>query len=387
MKKYLLLLLAVCQGGAVMAQQPTSYKMKVTLKSGEKIVMLTEDIDSLTFADYDKVKVNLSERFVTSSTVAVNIELQENSKRFYALCLPASQQIPENQLKDYILAHKTVEKETSYKKSFDMLQPETEYTVYALAFDINDVPSEVSKITLKTGKVEDDELTIKVNSVTRRTVDFSVKPKNPNTKFYTLCSGLDKYYKDCDERENHGDVVKHYIAMWTYFASMYGGTWQSLMNNDLKSGVFQDVQGRLRWNDDQMIVAFGMNEDGTLSTPVYTKNFKTQAPTPSTNQIKLEIKSVAYRKVILKATTTNNDSYYLGVQPASYVDRFSSREEMINHLCYESTVENQNFNGDTETEFNPFKPDQDYYAIAVGLDDNAPSTAPIVIKFHHPAKN
>ena len=60
---------------------------------------------------------------------------------------------------------------------------------------------------------------------------------------------------------------------------------------------------------------------------------------------------------------------------------------MINHLCYESTVENQNFNGDTETEFNPFKPDQDYYAIAVGLDDNAPSTAPIVIKFHHPAKN
>ena len=114
MKKYLLLLLAVCQGVAVMAQQPTSYKMKVTLKSGEKIVMLTEDIDSLTFADYDKVKVNLSERFVTSSTVAVNIELQENSKRFYALCLPASQQIPENQLKDYILAHKTVEKETSY---------------------------------------------------------------------------------------------------------------------------------------------------------------------------------------------------------------------------------------------------------------------------------
>ena len=60
MKKYLLLLLAVCQGVAVMAQQPTSYKMKVTLKSGEKIVMLTEDIDSLTFADYDKVKVNLS---------------------------------------------------------------------------------------------------------------------------------------------------------------------------------------------------------------------------------------------------------------------------------------------------------------------------------------
>ncbi|WP_232220070.1 hypothetical protein [Prevotella falsenii] len=251
MKKYLILLLAVCQGMAAMAQQNTSYKMKVTLKSGKKIALLAEDIDSLTFAQYEKAQVNLSKRFVTSSTIAVNMELQENCGRFYALCLPAEQKIPEDKLKDYIIEHKTLDKKTSYKKSFDMLEPEKEYTVYALAFDTNDIPSEVSKLTLKTGKAEDDELAIKINKITCRTVDYSVKSKKPNVKFYTLCSELDKYYQDCDELENKGDVVQHYIAMWTYFASMYGTTWQSIMKNDLKSGSYQDVQNSLRWNADR----------------------------------------------------------------------------------------------------------------------------------------
>ena len=171
MKKYIFLLLAACQGLATMAQENVAYKLKVNLASGEKFAFRADEVDSITFANYEKVQVNLSKRFVTSTTVAVNIELQENSKRFYALCLPAEQQIPEDQVKDYILKNKTVEAETSYKKSFDLLKPETEYTIYALAFDMNDIPSNVSKLTLKTGKVSDDPFSIAINKITNRSVD------------------------------------------------------------------------------------------------------------------------------------------------------------------------------------------------------------------------
>ena len=355
MKKYIFLLLAACQGLATMAQENVAYKLKVNLASGEKFAFRADEVDSITFANYEKVQVNLSKRFVTSTTVAVNIELQENSKRFYALCLPAEQQIPEDQVKDYILKHKTVEAETSYKKSFDLLK-------------------------LKTGKVSDDPFSIAINKITNRSVDYTVTPKDPSIKYYTLSSTLDKYYEDCSAGENAGDVIQHYIAMWTQFASWYGSTWQEMMKLDIE----------LLWDTDQMIVVFGMNDAGELVTPIYTQSYRTTAPKPSNNEIKIELaKEPAYRDVVVKTTVSNNDDYFVSVQPASYVDKFESTEEMINHLCYNTHgIAGLTHNGSKEAiEFRPSKPDQDYYVIAVGLDEGAPCTKPVMLKFHNPANN
>ena len=312
MKKYIFLLLAACQGLATMAQENVAYKLKVNLASGEKFAFRADEVDSITFANYEKVQVNLSKRFVTSTTVAVNIELQENSKRFYALCLPAEQQIPEDQVKDYILKHKTVEAETSYKKSFDLLKPETEYTIYALAFDMNDIPSNVSKLTLKTGKVSDDPFSIAINKITNRSVDYTVTPKDPSIKYYTLSSTLDKYYEDCTTGENAGDVIQHYIAMWTQFASWYSSTWQEMMKLDMKTGTYTNNQIELLWDTDQMIVVFGMNDAGELVTPIYTQSYRTTAPKPSNNEIKIELaKEPAYRDVVVKTTVSNKISLSL----------------------------------------------------------------------------
>ncbi len=390
MKKYIFLLLAACQGLATMAQENVAYKLKVNLASGEKFAFRADEVDSITFANYEKVQVNLSKRFVTSTTVAVNIELQENSKRFYALCLPAEQQIPEDQVKDYILKNKTVEAETSYKKSFDLLKPETEYTIYALAFDMNDIPSNVSKLTLKTGKVSDDPFSIAINKITNRSVDYTVTPKDPGIKYYTLSSTLAKYYEDCTAGENAGDVIQHYIAMWTQFASWYGSTWQEMMKLDMKTGTYTNNQIELLWDTDQMIVVFGMNDAGELVTPIYTQSYRTTAPKPSNNEIKIELaKEPAYRDVVVKTTVSNNDDYFVSVQPASYVDKFESTEEMINHLCYNTHgIAGLTHNGSKEAiEFRPSKPDQDYYVIAVGLDEGAPCTKPVMLKFHNPANN
>ena len=49
MKKYLLLLIAACQGLAVMAQSP-NYKMKITLKDGSKLSARTDEVEELTFS-------------------------------------------------------------------------------------------------------------------------------------------------------------------------------------------------------------------------------------------------------------------------------------------------------------------------------------------------
>ena len=387
MKKYIFLLLAACQGLATMAQENVAYKLKVNLASGEKLAFRADEVDSITFANYEKVQVNLSKRFVTSTTIAVNIELQENSKRFYALCLPADQPIPEDQVKDYILKNKTVEAETSYKKSFDLLQPETEYTIYALAFDMNDIPSNVSTLTLKTGKVSDDPFSIDIKKVSNRSVEYTVTPKDPSIKYYTLSSTLDKYYEDCTAGENAGDVIQHYIAMWTQFASWYGSTWQEMMKLDMKTGNYTNEQNELLWDADQMIVAFGMNDDGDLVTPIVTKKYRTTAPKPTGIEIKIELaRTPAYRDVAVKTTVNNDKDYFVSVQPASYVEKFATKEEMINSLCYNTHgIAGLTHNGSKEEiEFRPFKPNEYYYVIAVGLDEGAPCSEPVMLKFFNP---
>ena len=370
-----------------MAQENVAYKLKVNLASGEKLAFRADEVDSITFANYEKVQVNLSKRFVTSTTIAVNIDLQENSKRFYALCLPADQQIPEDQVKDYILKNKTVEAETSYKKSFDLLKPETEYTIYALAFDMNDIPSNVSKLTLKTGAVADDPFSIVIDNVSNRSVKYTVTPKDPSIKYYTLSSTLDKYNEDCAAGDNAGDVIQHYIAMWTQFASWYGSTWQEMMKLDMKTSTFTNEQSELLWDADQMIVAFGMNDAGELVTPIVTKKYRTNKPTPSDIEIKLELaRTPAYRDVAVKTTVNNNKDYFVSVQPASYVDKFATKEEMINSLCYNThSIAGLTHNGSKEEiEFRPFKPNEYYYVIAVGLDEGAPCSEPVMLKFLNP---
>ena len=66
MKKYILMLVAACQGLAMMAQSPM-YKMKLTQKDGSKICALTEDIESMEFFKVGKVQVEISERYKTST--------------------------------------------------------------------------------------------------------------------------------------------------------------------------------------------------------------------------------------------------------------------------------------------------------------------------------
>lgn len=384
MRKYFLILATACLSITAFAQ--TQYKMKVNLKSGENIAFLSDDVDSLTFDTYDKVKVNLSERFVTSNTVAVNIESQENVSHFYALCVPATTQIADEQIVDYIIKNKTVDKSFSYKKSFDNLEADKEYNVYALAFDKNEIPGEVSKITLRTGKPADDKLKIEVLGTTTTSVSFKVTPADNNMKYYSLCSSVEKYYQDCDAEDNAGDVFMHYVAYWKFLASMYSGyTWQDMMALSLVSGTKEENQDRLKWDTDQIIVTFGVTDDGVLSTPIYTKRTKTLAPKPSTNQISLELSDIVTGSVKVKVTTTNDEDYYLGVEQVTYVDAFSTLEEMAENLCYEVSVTNFTHRGNEESvELKPKKAGRDYYVIAIPLDNGAPSGKPVVQKFTNP---
>ena len=140
MKKYIIALVAACMGLTVTAQS-SAYKMKINMRDGSKLSVITDEVDSITFAKLGKVQATLSERYKTSTSLGVNIDIDVNASRVKAVCVPASQTIGD--VKAYVEKHATVDAPTSYKKAFDFLSPETDYVVYALAYDTNGLASEM----------------------------------------------------------------------------------------------------------------------------------------------------------------------------------------------------------------------------------------------------
>lgn len=381
------MLAAALTGTAVMAQTP-SYKMKVTLKDGTRLTALTDEVEEISFAKLGKVKVNLSERYKTSTSLGVNLDIEANASRLKAVCVPATQTVADP--KDYIEKNADVDHNGSYKKSWDFLTPETDYMVYALAYDANGLPSEVTQLALKTGKAADDPFTVEPKNVGTTRLDYTVTAKDASVKYFTICESVEKYKQDCAEGENAGDLVEHFKSMWKQFASWYGITWQEMMKGDLKTGTYDteadnNTCKHLLWDADQVVINFGMSDDGELVTPIQLSTVRTKAPKKSDIKISLSLKNNAWRDVVVSAEVSNDDTYLVNVQPASLVgDRRGA--ELQKWLLYEGSSDLTDYakSGSQDWEFTPSKGGEKYYAIAFGMDGGAPSTEPVIIEFTLP---
>lgn len=389
MKKYLLLLLAACQGLAVMAQTP-DYKMKITMKNGTKLTARTDEVEDITFAKIGKMEVTISEKYKTSTSLGVNLEVGPNVSRIKAACVPASQTITD--VKAFLEAKATVDYKGSYTKAFDFLTPETEYVVYAMAYDADGYVGDATQLKLTTGKVEDDPFVVETKNITTTTLDYVVSSKDPNVQFVIQPTGLDMYKQWCDEGANAGDVFQHFVNYWKAVGQMYGSSWQEMISLDARKGTYDsyadnNTQKVLLWDADQVIIVFGVSNEGELVTPIQITKARTLAPEPSSNKISLEIKTNEWEKfkgnVVVAAKTTNADTYLVNVQKASLVDPHLQSGDLAKWLLgsgQDYSVYAQS--GDADWEFKPKEAGEKYYAIGIGLDAHgAPTTKPVIIDF------
>lgn len=390
MRRMLILLAAVLSAACMQAQEP-QYKMILTLKDGRRMAALCDDIDSMRLARLGQTRARLAERYATSTSVAVTIDADEGVSRVRAVCVPRGE-VPADP-RALIEAQDPVGSPAPCARAFDFLTPSTPYTVLAVAYNADGLPGEVERIDVATGKREDDPFAVELVRAGATTADYAVTPRDASISYYHILTGLDYYASWQQEDGAAGDVLQHFVSMWRTFASWYGDTWQSLMRDDLRQGRSEGSAQHLMWDAEQVIVAFGMTPEGELATPIQVEKVRTAAPTPSDNEIAVEVTECRWGEVAVKATTSNNDAYFVTVQPESYVSQFATSEELLVGLCYKA----DNLNpaaiartADTDSEnglwtFTPRpKEDTQYTVIAVGLDEGAPSTKPVIKKITVP---
>lgn len=171
--------------------------------------------------------------------------------------------------------------------------------------------------------------------------------------------------------------------MWSTFASWYGENWQTMMKYDRREGTYEGDGNHLMWDARQVVITFGMDDDGNLVTPIQVDSIHTNAPTPVDMDIPLTVLSNEWGDQQIKAAPTTNTPYFITMQPAAYVDLYKTDAALLRALCYEADNINPTDLARTRDEdlrdglweFRVRKDvDTDYYIIAVGLDEGAPAT-------------
>lgn len=390
MTRMLILLAAVLSAACLQAQEP-QYKMILTMKDGRRMAALCDDIDSMRLARLGQTRALLSGRYVTSSSVAVTVGADEGVSRVRAVCVPQAA-VPADP-RALVEAQDPVGSPAPCTRAFDFLTPSTLYAVLAVAYDADGLPGEVARLDVATGTREADPFTIRVDRAGATTIDYTVTPRDASVSYYHILTGPGYYASWQQEDGAEGDVLQHFVSMWRTFASWYGDTWQSLMRDDLRQGTSAGSAQHLMWDAEQVVVAFGMTPGGELATPIQVEKVRTAAPTPSANELAVEVTECRWGEVTVKVATTNNDPYFVTVQPESYVSRFATEEELLVGLCYEAdnlnpaaisrTADTDDENGVWEFTPRP-KEDTQYTVIAVGLDEGAPSTKPVIKKITVP---
>ena len=139
----------------------------------------------------------------------------------------------------------------------------------------------------------------------------------------------------------------------------------------------------MTWDSDYVITVYGIDyDDASPLTETYVTNFHTLKPTPSDNNITVELGDVYYNGVDVKVTTTNDDLYFVGSETAEYVNYFLNNDAMIK-AWFEDVHENAELQHRGNAEFMKTvkRPDTDYYLIVIGYN-GGPSTELQLIPFH-----
>ncbi len=255
------------------------------------------------------------------------------------------------------------------------------------SFSTNDIDS----ITFDNNEQAFD---ISIGQIENGSVTYTINPKSDKvTTYFQDILSKNKFDAESAKPENGGSIMGFDKAWFEWMASLYGTTWLDEMKLNLKEGEYTTTTDPgsiyLRWNTDYVVYCYGFNADGTATTDVETKVFKTPAPVPSTNEISAKIDKVTSNSFVATVTTTNDDPYFITAQSKENVDKFDNDDDLAYSLVsynYDSPTFWQSGSLTTnEADFAYLQSDTDYVLIIFGFKDG-PTTAIQKIPFHTPAE-
>lgn len=250
----------------------------------------------------------------------------------------------------------------------------------------------------------DKLVNLKITKVTSIGVEFDVIPSNDDINYFYAIMTIEKA-NGLDEDPDNGYTTEELVdfdrAWWEFVASMYNGNWVDFAKNDLRNGQIHDDNVEtfpaLKWDTDNVLYAYGLDDQGEVSTPVCAIEFRTQPRVIDPEQnFTIDFKRVIARSAEFTVTPAKETPYLVTVQKQSFVDLSKDPEtgEISDDMMYK-TIYNSVSDGALDymthsgeeffdqSVFANRTPDTDYCIIVFGFDkEKGATTDATIVPFH-----
>ena len=271
----------------------------------------------------------------------------------------------------------------------DMLDPETEYIVYAFGLSNNGiVTTSLYKQTFTTLSTELTELNfeIEVTDIGYDTATITVTPDNDKAFYFVNVFSLEDY-------QNYGGDESAFVAHINKLRNYYyglGATADQMVANlgyvGAKSLSVEDLRAGTKY----MAYAIGIDERFVANSVATVVEFETVAAQTSDLTFEVELTNIEYDHIEGSVTPSNNDDTYIcSVQYASALEWSESEEAFVESIVDDITawgnIENSLRKGVMSLDgISGLQSETDYIIVCFGYD-GAPTTAPHITHFTTPA--
>ncbi len=259
------------------------------------------------------------------------------------------------------------------------LTPETEYLFYAYGLELDgtrttDIYREYVT-TLAESPVENVDITFEFDIQSAGgSYDITVTPSKDDVYYYFDCldkASLDEFYAG-----NSKTLVEELLAYYISSYASYGMTAEDVMLELASKGV-DSYPFELNASTEYVVFAMAVDLKGNVISEPSTKNFTTESVAPSENVITMTVDSKTSSSITVSTTTTNDDPYFLGLEPAYYFEGMTDEEIMELIIAeYGEYIDWSTENGNVEAlELVDLMPDTEYLLMAFGVQSGTPTTA------------
>lgn len=304
--------------------------------------------------------------------------------------------------------------------TFDNLIGHSRYRMVYFAFD-EAVGQKIGDIIYSEPIVTPDApelFDIEVSDIEGMSARITITPPESDMRYFFWLYTMDSYerYQHCNDYE----LLRYDYSFWLYISQLYNYSLEEVITMDtIKGEVSLSTDNILyiaEWDTEYLVWAYGINTDGTVTTPITRKVFKTLAPEPSTMTFEVpNIETEWYEQTtsegllrgwVAKATikpSAKSEKYFVTITNKDWYDWYftsdndgRSDDDYIAHQILINTSKTSGEvismckSGDfvydcfVEREI-LLKPDREYAVFIFGMDENGATTELNVFPFTTPS--
>lgn len=304
--------------------------------------------------------------------------------------------------------------------TFDNLIGHSRYRVVYFAYDevvgqkVGDIIYSEPIITPDAPELFD----IEVSDIKGMSARVTITPPENDMRYFFWLYTMDSYerYQHCNDYE----LLIYDYSFWLYISQLYNYSLEEVITMDtIKGEVSLSTDNILyiaEWDTEYLVWAYGVNTDGTATTPITRKVFKTLTPEPSTMTFEVpNIETEWYEQTtaegllrgwVAKATirpSAKSEKYFVTITNKDWYDWYFTSDNdgrsdddyiahqiLINTSKTSAEVISMCKSGDfvydcfVEREI-LLKPDREYAVFIFGMDENGATTELNVFPFTTPA--